>query len=1210
MAYKGDEWLGGPLLRVEYEGIMRGIPMSTMHFNPVRYNPVKNQIKVYFDVACSIETAVQTNRKQIPSKAFERLFGRVVRQNLVATKKGIFAEEPMTLVILSDTLFRETLQPFIQWKTKKGFKVEEAYLHDPAVGSSRKSIKSYLEILYHQPAEGVAPPTYLLIVGDVENFPLSQSGGQITDLYYATFDGEDDYIPDLFYGRISVTSENQLQNVLDKILEYEQYQFPDPSFLNESVLIAGVDGTFAGTHGNGQINYAHDYYFNEANGITAHTFLYPESDTSDGRILELISGGVGFVNYTGHGVYDKWINPTFHQNDIEDLENQGKYPVMIGNGCETNVFNLGECFAEALLRAPGKGALAYIGCTNDSYWDEDYFWSVGVGPIVAEPLYEETTPGFYDKVFHSHNESHELWTPSLGEMIFGGNMSVQQSNSSRKKFYWEIYQLAGDPTIVPWFSLPVSREVLHPDLLPSGSNRMDVTCAPYDYVALSKNGVLLDALHASREGYATLFLPDTVKHGIVDLVVTGDRYIPFTDEVVVGVPPDPYLDLAGYDLSHESVEEDGMINLNEQFSLDMQWINRGAADLHYDTLVLFSGHEHVELLDSLVVLENVGAGDTIAIEDVFRIRAGIQVKDQETVLLGVYRKGDQESRKIFMKEKIVAPVLLSGGILWDDRPSGNGNGIAEHGEWLVCDWAIRNVGHFRTGKLTGRALQEEKSIFEQIEFGSLPQLEPGDSSILTFSVLVSGPAKGPQQSGLFLAGDQHATLLDSFSFYTGGHYEDFSKARLDNYPFINTSASPWLLDNQTYTSSHYSLRSGNIPNNGLSEFSVSFATTEADTLSFAYRVSSETGYDYLHFYVDSILIKSWSGEKGWNHHSFAMEPGLHEITWTYRKDKSLSRGEDAAWIDDIVFPGTAFRMHDLSLVKVLQPDSGPWLSNQEQVRYLVKNTGMEPIPGFTVSVTVDEGPAIIDSISTSILPGEEVEFAISETFDLSAMGFHRLNAWMVAVADRYGGNNYLELEIDRTSYPDLALSMVQLEELEGIRSDAIIAIENDGNIGIDSFRFELWFDGTISESGARFIGLETGQKIHENFTLVDSVGGKYTTGNYNYLIRSVTADSVLSNNEISGVLYWHAMGTNSSDRTHGLLVYPNPTREGFTLLLPAPAVQEITVELVNMDGKVEATYVVEKDSDHLYVPVSTRAPGNYLLRIGSLEVSMPVLITD
>ena len=50
--------------------------------------------------------------------------------------------------------------------------------------------------------------------------------------------------------------------------------FSDPSFLDEVVLVAGVDASMAPTYGNGQINYGTDNYFNVAHGLTIHNYLY------------------------------------------------------------------------------------------------------------------------------------------------------------------------------------------------------------------------------------------------------------------------------------------------------------------------------------------------------------------------------------------------------------------------------------------------------------------------------------------------------------------------------------------------------------------------------------------------------------------------------------------------------------------------------------------------------------------------------------------------------------------------------------------------------------------------------------------------------------------------------------------------------------------------------------------------------------------------
>ena len=68
------------------------------------------------------------------------------------------------------------------------------------------------------------------------------------------------------------------------------------------------------------------------------------------------------------------------------------------------------------------------------------------------------------------------------------------------------------------------------------------------------------------------------------------------------------------------------------------------------------------------------------------------------------------------------------------------------------------------------------------------------------------------------------------------------------------------------------------------------------------KVSSESGYDYLKFFIDNVEMDSWSGEDDWSLESYSISPGTHQFKWEYAKDFSVSSGADAAWIDDVVFP--------------------------------------------------------------------------------------------------------------------------------------------------------------------------------------------------------------------------------------------------------------------------------------------------------------------
>ncbi len=1204
--YNLDAWIGGPLVTVEYEGRMRGLSISNLHFNPVRYNPVQGKLKVYHHIRCRIEVPEPETGRPIPGRAFSAIQGRVVRQIPEKHTKAIRAEEPMTLVIVSDTMFREELRPLVRWKVRKGFRVVEAYLQDSLVGRTRESITAYLKALYLHPPEGLAPPSFLLIVGDVEQVPLSRYRGQVTDLYYAEYDGEEDYIPDVFYGRISVSTKEQLQGVVEKVLEYEQYRFPDPTFLDESVLIAGVDGGYANSYGNGQINYAHDHYLNSGNGNQVHLFPYPESGSSDQDILDLVSGGVGFVNYTGHGEYDRWNDPFFHKSDIEDLQNTGSYPVMIGNGCETNVFTVDECFAEALLRAPGKGALAYIGCTNESYWDEDYYWAVGVGPVTQHPGYEDTSPGFYDKVFHSHDEPYLLWTPSLGEMVFGGNMAVQQSSTTLKKFYWEIYQLAGDPTLVPWFRQPGVQEVVWPRSLPRGATRIDVSCAPDSYLALSMNGILLDALHATGGGYATLLIPDTISAGTLDLVVSGHRYEPWQGAVELGATEPVYLDLEGYALIGESVMADRKISPGETASLELELVNRGEQAIINDTLVLFSGNGSFEILDSLCVIGEVGVSDTLKLLEAFCFRAGSDLEDQSASVLGIRLKGS--GTPLYIKEKIQAPVLLSGSITWDDRPGGNGNGIAETGEWLLCSWTLYNTGHFRTGMISGSQVPQDSTRSGEMVFLNNPVILPGDSALLQFRIRFDGKEKGWHSSGTVWAGDQHGSVSDSMRIILNRYYEDFSPGWSGRFPFVNDSVKSWESDGESFASPDLSLKSGKISHNQRSDISIGFTTLARDTLSFAYRVSSEYEYDFLRVYADSALVGSWSGYTDWKTFSLILEAGFHRVTWSYQKDYSENRGRDAAWIDDVRFPGSTNWTGDLSLTEILAPPSGAWLSDREQLGFMVRNSSGDTVQGFSAAITVNGSYLPGAHRTEPVLPGNEVKFMLEQSIDLSETGDYQVEVRLLSDTTGYPGNNSLKRRIRHHLFPDLSLSPERIEHVEGVSVDAWISVENAGNIRVDSFMYMIRMDDLLTEYGFRHIALDPGETGNLSFRLADNQMD-LAAGTYEYSISAVLADSVMGNNQVGGSLAWSVTGLPRSGLPGSWQIYPNPSSNGFYLSLGEPLREESLFQVYSMAGRCVGTYRITAGSDLVWIPAEAFAPGRYLLRLVNTGESMHVVIT-
>jgi ankyrin repeat protein len=77
-------------------------------------------------------------------------------------------------------------------------------------------------------------------------------------------------------------------------------------------------------------------------------------------------------------------------------------------------------------------------------------------------------------------------------------------------------------------------------------------------------------------------------------------------------------------------------------------------------------------------------------------------------------------------------------------------------------------------------------------------------------------------------------------------------------------------------------------------------TVGGGDLSFWYKVSSESGYDYFNFYIDGDRVVHASGENGWVQYTTTLTDGSHTLKWEYAKDVSVNEGSDTAWIDDLM----------------------------------------------------------------------------------------------------------------------------------------------------------------------------------------------------------------------------------------------------------------------------------------------------------------------
>jgi hypothetical protein len=113
---------------------------------------------------------------------------------------------------------------------------------------------------------------------------------------------------------------------------------------------------------------------------------------------------------------------------------------------------------------------------------------------------------------------------------------------------------------------------------------------------------------------------------------------------------------------------------------------------------------------------------------------------------------------------------------------------------------------------------------------------------------------------------------------------------------------PWTITTNNPYEGTYCMKSGgagvasvtsnmtvtvNIPNDGL--------------MSFWCKISSESNFDYGHFYIDGVEKVQLSGAGNWIEKTYDVTAGDHTFQWRYTKDSSVNSNDDCFYVDYITF---------------------------------------------------------------------------------------------------------------------------------------------------------------------------------------------------------------------------------------------------------------------------------------------------------------------
>ncbi len=572
--YNTDAFVSLPLAQVHHIGVARDRNLAVLTLAPVAINPVSGKVVVCrnAEISISYRNADEQRSLQQYSRYHSPAFsiGQQCFNNLFSLKGVSVSDAQRMVIVVPQQLDCANLRNFANWKRKQGMIVD--YMIVPR-GTRNDTIAANLKKLYTNATDEMPAPVFVLLVGDAGQLAPFESrvrassyidNEHITDLYFATWTSGDD-VPDSYQGRFSCSDTATLARITDKTHFYENYEFPDDSYLSRAALVSGVATTWLDDPSDAGYQYCDptmDYiarhYVNANNGFSEIKYYKnnvnraPEGVTVTGNshnnsaataLRNFYNVGAGWINYSAHGDWDEWTMPSFTTNDVPRMANNNMPSVMIGNCCLSNKFDKPECFGEALLRRNSRaGAVAYIGATNSTLWEQDFNWAVGVRTSISSTMstnYDAQHRGCYDWLFHTHGESREQQAMTIGQVVVTGNMSVTSATYSAYHsdasffflYYWEIYELMGDPSLMPWLgrakNLPVRVE---------NYDDLWLTTVPGAYVAVvSDTFSLLFAGYTGENGAITL--PSNIPADAY-ISITAQGYKPYSKrfgEINVGI---------------------------------------------------------------------------------------------------------------------------------------------------------------------------------------------------------------------------------------------------------------------------------------------------------------------------------------------------------------------------------------------------------------------------------------------------------------------------------------------------------------------------------------------------------------------------------------------------------------------------------------------------------------------------------------------------
>ncbi len=988
---------------------MNGYSFAMSTFTPMKYNPVTGQVSFYKKVTIKITT----KPSPAASKALQNLSntetvkGKISR--FVQNEKMIAqypadnkSADDYQLMIITTAQYENNFDDLIEIYVDRGIKSEvvtKEYITANISGQDvQEKIRNYIIQEYQN-----HNVEYVILGGDVELIPYRgfycyvQSGsgyednGIPADLYYSGLDGtwnddndnrwgepgEDDLLPDIAVGRMPFSNTTELNNLKHKSISYQNSpvlgEFTSPLLAGEFLYSSPE------TWGKDYIELLVGYH--DDNGYTTigipednniETLYEHDQSWSGSDLIAKINNGKQFVHHCGHA------NETYvahlSNGDITNSNFSGangvdhNYTFLQTHGCMCGSFDYNDCILEKMVTIQNF-AVAVVGNSRYGWFNEGQT----EGP--AAHLHREMVDALY------HEKLNHLGAAFAESKIQTAPWVTAPGQWEEGALRWNFYDIniLGDPVVSVLTDEPVSIQTTYQNAIPVGVPSTDVTVtsggSPMENFACTviKDGEIAGVGYTNASGNAVInFDPVFTEVGDAQLVVSGYNCLPTYYDIQIIPNEGAYISFSEYQIDDSQGNNNGEVDFGEEIGLTVEVENVGTVQADNVQVTLSTTDSYITITDGTENYGNIAGGQTVSVTNGFAFEVASDIPDQHLVTFDLEMVGGDTWTSSF-SITVNAPELTIGNISIDDSQGGNGNGILDPGEMADITIQTTNSGHCACTNTLGLLTTNSTDI--SITSGSFDlgtvNVNETKNAVFTITVNANTPLGTAVDLGYEVSSGQYSAQ-NTFYLSIGLIVEDFETGDFSAYGWQFGGNSNWTISTEDPYEGTYCAKSGTISDSEISSMYVEMDVVSDGNISFFRKVSSESGYDYLKFYIDGVQQGGWSGEEAWSEESYPVSAGTHTFKWEYSKDMSVSNGSDCAWVDYIVFPASNNSGNPLAVTASANPET---ICNGGSSQLNAYTTGGSGNYDFSWTPTTGlSNPNIQNPVAT---PGESITYTVA-----------------------------------------------------------------------------------------------------------------------------------------------------------------------------------------------------------------------------------------